>query len=91
MKKEQTKDFGIASEIIKLQRGNNIRMFVIALIASIMFCGASCYINYLWSRINTIRTETEKETKEEYDVEQETGDNGNNNFAVGNNIEVNNG
>lgn len=83
---EKMKEESIAYSILKDQRRQNKRMFIIWLVTFIAFIGLLSYTIYLLNDITAI------ETKEEtYDIEQNSGDGGNNNFINGNDNEVNNG
>lgn len=81
---EEVKNESFASEILKDQRKQNKRLFIIILVI-LSFWFAT--IGYLVFVLNDIETVTNEETIE---VEQDSGDNGNNNFINGNENEVNN-
>lgn len=81
---EEVKNEGFAMELLKDQRKQNKRLFIIILVI-LSFWFAT--IGYLVFVLNDIETVTTEETIE---VEQNGGDNGNNNFINGNENEVNN-
>ena len=79
------KDESFAISILKDYKKQNRRLFIIWIITFISLIAVSCYTIYLLSDIDSeIITET-------YEIEQDSGDNGNNNFINGNENEVNNG
>ena len=86
VKKEvkQIKEQSVAMELLRDARNTNKRLFVIWIITFIAFIGLLGYTIWL---LNDIAVE---ETTETYEVEQDSGDNGNNNFINGNENEVNN-
>ena len=86
VKKEvkQIKEQSVAMELLRDARNTNKRLFVIWIITFIAFIGLLGYTIWL---LNDIAVEEATET---YEVEQDSGDNGNNNFINGNENEVNN-
>lgn len=83
---ERMKEESIAYDILKDQRRQNKRLFIIWIITFASFIGLLGYTIYL---LNDIQVETTE--SESYDIEQNSGDGGNNNFINGNDNEVNNG
>lgn len=83
---EEIKEESFAMEILRDQRKQNKRLFIIWIITFAAFVLLASYTIYL---LNDIGFE-EITTKENYDVNQESGDKGNNNFINGNGNEVNN-
>ena len=70
--------------ILKLEDRKNKRLcWLISLLIILLIISVS-YIFYIQNDIGTTIT------TEDYDVKQDTGDNGNNNFITGNSNEVNN-
>lgn len=80
------KEQSLAMELIQDYKKANKRMFIIIITILIMW---SLTIGYLVYTLNDIGYE--EVTTETYDIEQDSGDNGNNNFINGNSNEVNNG
>ena len=81
---EEVKNESFASEILSDYKKANKRQFVIILVILGMFTALLSYTIYLLNDIETITTE------ETIEVEQDSGNNGNNNFINGNENEVNN-
>lgn len=89
MKKEvkEMQEQSFAKELLNDYKKQNKRWFIVWIITFLTLIGVTCYTLYLLNDIGTI-----EETTETYnDVQQETGDNGNNNFITGSNNEVING
>lgn len=88
MKKEvkQVKEQSLMMDILTDYKKANKRQFIIILVILSMWL---CTIGYLVYVLNDIGYE--EITTESYDVIQDSGDNGNNNFINGNENEVNNG
>lgn len=77
----------LAYEMLQDQRKQNKRIFIIWIITFIAFIGLLSYTIYLLNDFTVIETSE----SESYDIEQNSGDGGSNNFINGNNNEVNNG
>lgn len=86
MKKElaDVKNESFALELIKDYKKQNKRQFIVILVILAMWFSTICYLVYL---LNDIGVE-ETTTTETYEVEQDSGNNGINNFIHGNNNEV---
>lgn len=84
---ERMKEESIAYDILKDQRRQNKRLFIIWIITFAAFIGLLGYTIWLLNDITVVET-TESEN---YDINQNSGDGGNNNFINGNDNEVNNG
>lgn len=84
---ERMKEESFAYELVKDQRRQNKRLFVIWIITFLAFCCLLTYTIWLLNDVERI-VETENET---FDVQQDSGDGGNNNFINGSYNEVNNG
>ena len=82
IKKEEE---SFAMELLKDQRKQNKRLFIVIITILSMWFVTIGYLVYL---LNDISYE---ETTESIDVTQDSGDNGNNNFINGDSNEVNNG
>lgn len=78
----------LAYDILLDQRKQNKRMFVVWIITFVAFIGLLSYTIYLLNDIDYVET---NETSESYDINQNSGDGGNNNFINGSHNEVNNG
>lgn len=90
MKKEvkAVKEQSLMMDILTDYKKANKRQFIIILvILSMWFCTIG-YLVYVLNDIGYEEITTETET---YDISQDSGDNGNNNFINGNGNEVNNG
>ena len=92
MKKEyqEMKEQSLAMELLKDSKETNRRLaisFTIVLILTIVLWGGT--IAYLIYTLNDIGTE-EVTTTESYDITQDNGNDGNNNFINGNSNEVHN-
>lgn len=75
--------YEMLKDVVKAsKRKDGIIVLLIVLLASL-----ACYTIYLLNDITIVET-TESES---YDIEQNSGDGGNNNFINGSNNEVNNG
>lgn len=81
---EEVKNESFAYEMLKDQRKQNKRMFIIIMVLLPMVFVLTGCLFYIMSDINTTTTE------EVIEVEQDSGDNGNNNFITGDSNEVNN-
>jgi len=90
MKKEvkAVKEQSLMMDILADYKKANKRMFTIIIIILGMWFITTGYLVYILNDIGYEETTTETET---YDIEQDSGDNGNNNFINGNGNEVNNG
>lgn len=90
VKKEvkQLKEQSLAMELIRDYKKANQRMFVIIIAILIMWFLTIGYLVYTLNDIGYEEVTTETET---YDIDQDSGDNGNNNFINGDSNEVNNG
>ena len=88
MKKEvqEVREQSLAMELLQDYKKANKRFFIIWLVTFIAFIVLVGYVIYLHNDIGAETTTTES-----YDVEQESGENGNNNFVNGIGNEVNNG
>ena len=88
MKKEvkELKENSWFLDISHTMKKNQNRFFVMWLITFIAFIFLVGYVIYLHNDVGTETTITES-----YDIQQETEENGNNNFINGNDNEVNNG
>lgn len=75
-----------AYEMLSDQRKQNKRIFAIWIITFVAFIGLLGYTIYLLNDFTVVET-----TEEKYDITQDSGDGGNNNFVNGNGNEVNNG
>lgn len=91
MKKEvkEMQEQSFARELLNDYRKQNKRLFIMWIITFLTLIGVTCYTIYLLNDIGTI--ETSETITEDYDVNQNSGDGGNNNFITGNNNEVDNG
>ena len=87
MKKEvqAVREQSLAMEFVKDYKNQNKRLFVIILVILVMWFATIGYLVYVLNDIGY-----EEVTTESYDVSQDSGDNGNNNFINGNSNEVNN-
>ena len=72
-----------ATEMLKILKTQNKRLFIIWLVTFIAFIGLLSYTVWLLNDIGVEETTTEK-----YEIEQDTDNNGNNNFINGSNNEV---
>lgn len=92
MKKEikEVKEESFAYEMLKEQRTQNKRLFISLIIALCMWFATGVYLVYILNDIG-VEEIVETETVESYEIDQDSGDNGNNNFINGNDNEVNNG
>ena len=81
---EEVKNESFAYEMLKDQRKQNKRMFIIIMVLLPMVFVLTGCLFYIMSYINTTTTE------EVIEVEQDSGDNGNNNFITGDSNEVKN-
>ena len=90
MKKEvqEVKERSLTLEILSDYKKANKRLFIITLILLFILLITFGYLTYVLNDIEYEETTTETET---YDIEQDSGDDGNNNFINGNENEVNNG
>ena len=77
----------LAYEMLLEQRKQNKRLFIIIVLLCVILAGITCYTIWLLNDIETVET---TETTEDYDINQNSGDGGNNNFINGNENEVNN-
>lgn len=75
-----------ASEILRDYKKANKRQFIIILVILMMWFFTIGYLVWLLNDIGY-----EETTTETYEIEQDSGDSGNNNFINGSNNEVNNG
>ena len=82
IKKEEE---SFAMELLKDQRKQNKRLFIVIITILCMWFVTIGYLVYLLNDIEVV------ETTESIDVTQDSGDNGNNNFINGDSNEVNNG
>ena len=71
----------------KLYEKQNKRLFIITVLAMLLLAVTFGYLVYILTDIEV----EEITTEESYDVDQDSGDNGNNNFVNGNENNVNNG
>ena len=78
------KQESLAYELLGDLKRTNKRMFIIWIITFVALLGLACYTIWLLNDIESVTTE------EIIEVQQESGDNGNNNFINGNENEVNN-
>lgn len=83
---EEVKNESFASEILRDYKKTNKRQFIIILVILGMWFATIGYLVWLLNDIGY-----EEITTETYEIEQDSGDNGNNNFINGSNNEVNNG
>ena len=90
---EEVKEKSFAYELLQENNAKNKRIYnvckmlvVIIILQLLVIVGLGCYTAYLISTTET----TIKEEKETIEVDQDSGDNGNNNFINGNENEVNN-
>lgn len=81
------KQESIAMEMLKDYKKQNQRLFIIIIVILVLLASTFGYLVYI---LNDIGVE-EVTTEESYDVDQDSGDNGNNNFINGNKNNVNNG
>lgn len=81
------KQESIAMEMLKDYKQQNKRLFIITVLAMLLLAVTFGYLVYI---LNDIEVE-EVTTEEQYDVDQDSGDNGNNNFVNGNENNVSNG
>jgi len=89
MKKEvqEVKERSLTLEILSDYKKANKRLFIITLILLFILLITFGYLTYVLNDIEYEETTTETET---YDIEQDSGDDGNNNFINGKENEVNN-
>lgn len=73
-----------AMSILSDYKKQNKRLYIIILVILTMWFATIGYLVYILNDIGV------DETVETYDINQETGDNGNNNFIKGDNNKVNN-
>lgn len=87
MKKEvqAVREQSLAMEMLKDYKKTNKRLFIIILTMLLMWFATIVYLVYILNDIGY-----EEVTTESYDVTQDSGDNGNNNFINGKSNEVNN-
>ena len=90
---EEVKEKSFAYELLQENNAKNKRIYnvckmlvVIIILQLLVIVGLGCYTAYLISTTET----TIKEEKETIEVDQDSGDNGNNNFINGNENEENN-
>ncbi len=83
--KEQDSDM-LASQMISNLKNNYHKLWVVTIILLIMFGAVTCYLVYVLNDTGVIET-----TTDEYDVQQDAGEYGSNNFVNGNDNEVING
>lgn len=90
--KKQVKENSFAVELLREEKGRNQslanavkRIFVMWIITFVAFICLLAYTIWLLNDISVVET-----TEETYDVEQNSGDGGNNNFINGSNNEVTN-
>lgn len=90
MKKEvkAVKEQSLMLDILTDYKKANKRMFIIIIMILSMWFATIGYLVYILNDIGYEEITTETET---YDIVQDSGDNGNNNFINGNENEVNNG
>ena len=81
---EEVREESFAMELLKDFKMQNKRLFIIWMITFLTLIGVACYTIYLLNDIESVTTE------EIIEVEQDSGNNGNNNFINGNENEVNN-
>lgn len=93
--KELEKENPIATEIIKILKRELKRMYVVILVFIILLVAS--VIDSIWQRHEIIKILNDYEVVEEtiieedtFEVIQESGDNGNNNYIDGDHNEVNN-
>ncbi len=84
---KELKKQSFAMELLSDQRKQNKRLFIIVLVILSMWFATIGYLVYV---LNDIGTEVVTEETETYDVNQDSGEDGNNNFISGNDNEVNN-
>lgn len=87
-------DDSLAIGVIKMVKRSLIRVYILLLIFIALFVFS--IIDSIYQRCRIIDLLEDMEVVEEvitedYDVTQDSGENGNNNFITGNNNEVNNG
>ena len=81
---EEVREQSFASEILSDYKRANKRQFATIIIILCMWFATIGYLVYILNDTETVTTE------ETIEVEQDSGDNGNNNFVNGNENEVNN-
>lgn len=81
---EEVKNESFASEILSDYKKVNKRQFIIILVILTMWFATIGYLVFVLNDTETVTTE------ETIEVEQDSGNNGNNNFINGNENEVNN-
>ena len=82
----------IATAVLHLMKRSLKRIYTLLIIFIILFCVSMIDSIYQRCRIINILNDLEVvEETENYEIEQESGDNGNNNFISGNGNELNNG
>ena len=88
MKKEvkAVKEQSLMMDILTDYKKANKRMFILIIMILSMWLATIGYLVYVLNDIGY-----EETTTETYEIEQDSGDNGNNNFINGNSNEVNNG
>ncbi|WP_298061769.1 hypothetical protein [uncultured Rikenella sp.] len=87
IEKRVENEVSVAMDILNDYKKQNKRLFIIILVLCAMLTAVTCYTIYLLNDIEVVET---TETIEDYDVSQNSGDGGNNNFINGNENEVNN-
>lgn len=93
-RKKIENDDGIASSVIKLVKKSLVRVYTLLIIFIILFVFSIIDSIYQRCRIIDLLEKfevVEEIITEDYDVTQDSGENGNNNFINGNENEVNNG
>lgn len=80
----------IASQMISNLKSNYHKLWIITIIALLMLAVTTGYLVYVLNDTMVIET-NDVVTTDEYDIQQDSGDNGNNNFVNGDNNEVSNG
>ena len=90
VEKVETGKESIAMSLLKDYQRQNKRLFIISLILCVMLSGLMIYTIWLLNDITVVETKETTETTEDYDINQNSGDGGNNNFINGNSNEVNN-
>lgn len=91
-------DGAIATEVVKLLKTSVKRMYILVIILLLFLIGSILDSIYQRNQIIDIledfeiveETVVEEIIEEDYDITQESGDGGNNNFINGNSNEVNN-
>lgn len=84
--KEQDSDM-LASQMISNLKSNYHKLWVVTIILLIMFGAVTCYLVYVLNDTGVIETTTDSS----YDVSQDSGEYGTNNFVNGDDNEVING